>query len=356
MIYESVYINSLLDLDSDGINHPGTGIIERSSYVEAVNLFQEKSHGALKYCYRMGYNIDNGKPIAIQFELDPNKITAVGNDMKHPDESSIDIHDATILNTVKSNIKRKGHNDFISDDLRVNSIFDDSHRSYQKVRIVPYLGSNFYGLIKRAYDKITNTNPTTFEQLKKLVDNNNEWLDYIVSTKEFLTILKDSPYEEYEIGKFQGKDKYKMTKIQFKQNRWITFDRSPVYRGHLSPFKVDPKNKSTSQTQSPIVRGKYTNYPNAALNRNILIQFRTLDYKYYPKFRNKYPEIFQDIEQRVRKWRDMETTDDENKILLKDITNTISKFKREKIMNENGRNEIDVETLFDEFLYNMEEV
>ena len=79
------------------------------AFRESVDVFEEKSHGPLKYCYRIGFDADTGKEVAIQFILDSSKVNKVGTNYD-PDLQK----DAVAA--VKKTIKKYGHIDFTSED------------------------------------------------------------------------------------------------------------------------------------------------------------------------------------------------------------------------------------------------
>ena len=198
-------------------------------YQESV--FTEKSHGNLKYCYRVGFDKDTLEEVAVQFELIPDKITGVGDKNltasvlgKRDDDNINSIHNKA-LDLVKNNIKKFGNIDFKSEALPVMAIFSKSGNSLQKVSLIP-LFNDIITEIVRSYSK---RNPNI---------NTNELFQSENFKRDLKAKLNDPRIKQeeiYEVGKVGGADKYKTTKLMWGYDQMLAYKFTPVLRGFTPP-------------------------------------------------------------------------------------------------------------------------
>ena len=260
-------------------------------YNEDEEYFDEKSHGSLKYEYRIGVDVKTGKLTAIQFKLDPSKIISVGNKtsydtsylLTHPDklekvskiedlidelekqgkskeaaeyrkklDDKLDVLTADTKNNaldfMKKNIKKLGHIDYVSDESIVDKIFYKDEESIQSVEIIPTLSNTMYSflsylednyeiddfLVRSPYSYGRGSENYSFSY--KLLFSNDS------IRKIFIDYCKKNNIhgEKYEVGKSAGKNKYRSTKILW-DNMWLykKFTKSPVLRGNLNPYSIN---------------------------------------------------------------------------------------------------------------------
>ena len=261
---------------------------------EDEKYFDEKSHGSLKYEYRIGVDVKTGRLTAIQFKLDPSKILAVGNQTsydtayilndikpnpekdekvakiyhtidelrrqgknKEADDIEKKLDDIFIKKTadarnnaldfMKKNIKKLGHIDYISDESIVDKIFYKNGGSIQSVEIVPTLSNQLYDFLGYLEDNYNiddflirspysyNRGPDNWTYSYEMLFGNND------VRNEFIKYCKDNHIkgEKYEVGKSAGKNKYRSTKLLW-DNMWMykKYTKSPVIRGQLNPYKI----------------------------------------------------------------------------------------------------------------------
>ena len=188
------------------------------------NLFEEKSHGKLQYCYRIGFDISTGKEVAVQFDLDPSASYLLNKDM----ENQIYQNGVEKLN---KNISKFGHIDFISSPLKVNAIFTRDGESMNSVKLVPLFSKGIIDLMNK------------FVQVHKelIIDEKLPSSKELFANPQFQKAIVNSsstiPYEEYKIGKFSGKegygkDKYKTTKLLWDRDLFLSYKYTPVIRGY----------------------------------------------------------------------------------------------------------------------------
>ena len=201
---------------------------------DTINVITEKSHGALKYTYRLGIDVATGKQVAVEFYLNTEQITDIGG-QKIITESIVKIitqgnaSDARInkwatdfhakaTDMVKSTIKRYGHIDHRTKALKVHAIFDIDKKSYQSIRMVPVFSNNLIKLVN-AVDKKTNQS----------AGSRTELIQSSVFRHEFLSVVNNqhifppSTIETYGVGKSGGDNKYKSTKLFWNLDKILSY-------------------------------------------------------------------------------------------------------------------------------------
>ena len=248
----------------------------------------EKSHGSLKYEYRMGVDIDTGKLVCIQFKLEPDRIQQIGNRITVLDalyhqnsdyRQKIKNINALIMNAsangnvalvnkynkerkriedeayqkfnndnlpeFKKSIKKLGNIDYTAGEGIVDKIFYYQGGSTNKVRMIPTLSpelEEFLRTISRTYgDELAQYKKQTPKEYTN--DPNAFTISYtklFASPKYqfvFKTYAKSKGLrgETYEVGKPGGESKYRSTKIMW-DNLWMyqKFTASPALRGRLT--------------------------------------------------------------------------------------------------------------------------
>lgn len=100
------------------------------------NLFEEKSHGKLKFSYRLAINKENGHIIKIVFNLNSDDITLVGS---HDDTHPIP---ADEQEKIIKNIKKTGFTDFASIGKVLAIVDIDTNEKLQTVKAVGIMNGN----------------------------------------------------------------------------------------------------------------------------------------------------------------------------------------------------------------------
>lgn len=200
--------------------------------------FDERSHGKLKYEYRIGYNIDDGGILtAVEFELDPNKITVVGMNTKEDNQPDM-------VQKLKSSINRTGHIDHATGELKVHAIFNKNHKSYNSCRIVPMFTQHMDSIIKIAQELFGN-------ELNSSMTESRADEIFGKAACEFVKRNHMQP-ELYKVGELGGKNKYKTTKLFWNREQFYNFRFTPVIRGYLNKRVDDIKaEKSYTGMDSP---------------------------------------------------------------------------------------------------------
>lgn len=214
-----------------------SGLTESSNYFESVEYFEEKSHGSLKYCYRVGFDAATGEQVAVEFNLDSNAITAVSDprlvDMTKetiaksgkdiPDKTYDDMN-AKASGELKSKIKKLGHIDFVTSELEVHSIFTKSGKKLNSVNLIPL----FSDIVNKSINSLYQSGV-----MKHGIDS----ISKVITSKEFVKLLlnkvnymKYQP-EKYEVGKKGGNDKYKSTKLLWDVDMMLSYRYTPILRG-----------------------------------------------------------------------------------------------------------------------------
>lgn len=195
--------------------------------------FDERSHGKLKYEYRIGYNIDDGGILtAVEFELDPNKITVVGMNTKEDNQPDM-------VQKLKSSINRTGHIDHATGELKVHAIFNKNHKSYNSCRIVPMFTQHMDSIIKIAQELFGN-------ELNSSMTESRADEIFGKAACEFVKRNHMQP-ELYKVGELGGKNKYKTTKLFWNREQFYNFRFTPVIRGYLNK-RVDNIKAEKSYT------------------------------------------------------------------------------------------------------------
>ena len=209
-------------LDKDPVN-----TINESAHVEYI---YEKSHGSLKYCYRVGFDVNSGKEVAIEFILEPDSITSVGDtqNIKHASmKSGTKVNVLKVaedaVTSAKENIKKYGHIDFTTDNLKVHKIFFRNGESAESIDFIPMFSKEVtasMNKVARLYKMPRGTSSLT-----------------VFNHDQFPSILQQEigsnnrSIEHYQVGKIGGKDKYKTTKLMWDHDLFLSYKYTPVLRG-----------------------------------------------------------------------------------------------------------------------------
>jgi hypothetical protein len=227
-------------------NSSHTDAENRIELESALTVLFEKSHGALKYTYRMGYDIKTGKQVAVQFKLEPDKINAVGDIgiTEFIRDNPKEIH-ANALAKVKKTIKRYGHIDHLTEPLLVNAIFTRDNKRLDNVTLVPMISTSVSLYIGKNMGKFA---PEGIDNCKDPLG----LLNRIIESEEFKQWMRDSGKnmrnETYHVSKNeqdserQGGGKYKSTKLMWDIGKFQSYQHLPSVRGFLKTNKdfLDP--------------------------------------------------------------------------------------------------------------------
>ena len=211
---------------------------------DTINLITEKSHGTLKYTYRLGIDVATGKQVAVEFYLDTEQIADIG-DQKNITEPMVKkltqgkASDSSIskwatkyhsqaTDMVKSTIKRYGHIDHRTKALKVHAIFDIDKKSHQSIRMIPVFSKNFTRLVDAVAQK-TNQSASSRTELIQSNTFRKEFLNYINNQHAF----PPNSIETYEVGKFGGENKYKSTKLFWNLDKMLSYVLVPSIRGYV---------------------------------------------------------------------------------------------------------------------------
>lgn len=207
------------------IEGPGSMVFndEYETELELDGLYAsicEKSHGTLKYTYRMGIDLDTGKRVAIQFRLEPDKVTATG-----PHELKANL-------TCVHEIKNVGHINHCTDPLTVDCIFHQGGGALQHVRMIGVLNKNFQQWLTDMVEKY----PAVFGKIPTTRIKITRWDELINDAafprlfKAFAVTVPTNTIETYHISKNdsdaekQGGRKYKSTKLMWDHLRRMSSD------------------------------------------------------------------------------------------------------------------------------------
>lgn len=212
------------------------------------DYIEEKSHSKLKYCYRIGFDMNNGEQVAIQFDLDPDSITFVGDmdltkkafniqtndNVEISDEMLYHVHNDA-LNRVKNEIAKYGHIDFVTNELPVSAIFYKGGKSLQVVELIPMFSKPVIDFINKAAIRFTDFN--------KSKDSLNDLFNMPLFKNGLVESLKNDKIigEEYKVGTESGKGKYKTTKLLWDFELFKSYAFTPMIRGYN--IKGDGWNK-----------------------------------------------------------------------------------------------------------------
>ena len=159
-----------------------------------INLFEEKSHGKLKYDFRRAYDIDTGHALKIVYSLDNIEVTYIGNGSIKKDASDNfdEEHRKKRIQDVQKNIKYKGNMDHASKGQKILAIID---------RVT---GEN----LKREVNIIGPYAPGVSNRFLKLPDDN---LTYIRKNIEESPKFKERYISSIKVGDIDNNSLYKST-------------------------------------------------------------------------------------------------------------------------------------------------
>lgn len=105
-----------------------------------INLFEEKSHGKLKYDFRLGWDYNTGHQIKVVYSLDNIKIDNVGKFYWKYNPNN-KMNEEEYMNYVNKNIQKEGNNDHNSRGQKVLAIVDMvNNKSLNEVELMsPFL-------------------------------------------------------------------------------------------------------------------------------------------------------------------------------------------------------------------------
>ena len=218
----------------------------RLSYLGQIcDFLYEKSHGNLKYTYRMGFDPLTGKQVAVEFLLEPDKITSVGDSQqtyrlskelgRSDSREDVDNLHFTALDKVKAIIRGSGHIDHITKALTVSRIFDSYHRGMTSVKMIPLIPA------------VRNIGLPCLKDMGK--EGTTEVLDGYLLNRDFQNrfVQKAKTYlgdiENYHVsrnnseGEKQGNGKYKSTKLFWGIGKFASNQFSPSIRGFIQKNK-----------------------------------------------------------------------------------------------------------------------
>ena len=258
-------------------------------------LFGEKSHGSLRYDYRVGIDVDAARLVAVKFKLIPELVTAAGNidDMNAAIRTqrlnpSVEKQLMLLRNQLKKArnsgnlaavqlytnaiqdlinvfarrnlksagvalqkvIRKEGHIDHVTNASTVDSIFHPDGSNMNSVRMIGSLSTPIrdfqrhivakYGIDRLKPFMVTTTrsfaNDSTIKwtfSLVALFEKCNT-ADNTFIRNEFKRFIKSyaSHFETYKVGTPGGGDKYKSTKLVWDMNRFQqTMSIAPKFRG-----------------------------------------------------------------------------------------------------------------------------
>jgi len=197
----------------------------------------------LKYCYRIGFDINTGKQVAVQFELDPEQINAVSDDnikrtaaelagvvRKTPvTNAEFDNKSKSGIEKLKEKIKQWGHIDFRTHALKVHGITTRDGQSLQSVRMVGVMS----GIVSRTIDNVS-----------KSLGQEVSFMD-MVSSPAFINRFKASvksipevQIETYTKNQLGGEDKYKTTQLIWDRELMKAYRLQNSVRGKIDSNKT----------------------------------------------------------------------------------------------------------------------
>ena len=248
----------------------------------------EKSHGSLKYEYRMGVDIDTGRLVCIQFKLEPDRIQQIGNrttvldalyhqnsdyrqkikninalimnasvngnivlvdkynkERKRIEDEAYQKFNDDNLPEFKKSIRKLGNIDYTAGEGIVDKIFYYQGGSTNKVRMIPTLSpelEEFLRTISRTYgDELAQYKKQTPKEYTNDPDAFTISYTKLFGSPKYQFVFKTYAKskglrgETYEVGKPAGESKYRSTKIMW-DNLWMyqKFTASPALRGRLT--------------------------------------------------------------------------------------------------------------------------
>ena len=265
------YEDKILNKDFDDIFFIGHGITETKIELEKIyDTIYEGSHGNLKFCYRLGFNKNTGEQVAVQFILEPDKITAVGDKDRltqmvtsvlgiSQDEKIDQMHDRSV-DKLKQIIRKKGHVDFRTKALKVDAIFTRSHKSMKTVEIIGMFNDNLNNAIRYTLGEINLPFDTSLFNLP-------EFQKYMA--KYFYENPSQFPTEKYTVGEYGGDEKYKTTKIIWNPVIFKTFALTPLKRGFTGRGNRDFRDAERDSNRYND-NSAFTNLANKYINSDLL--------------------------------------------------------------------------------------
>lgn len=116
--YESLINSNFIDIESSLMK------LSNIDLSDDINYMNEKSHGKLKYDFRMGWDYESGHMIKVVYSLDNIEITDVGDFYYNYDGKKVGATHDSHLDYTRKNIRKKGNTDHQSKGQKVLAIVD----------------------------------------------------------------------------------------------------------------------------------------------------------------------------------------------------------------------------------------
>ena len=188
-----------------------------------LGLILDRARNKIGYAYRMGFDFDTGKRIAVEFELPPYEIT----------------------NDPASN----PHISHVSKPMIVHEIFDSDYHRFESTKMIPDYEPCFVEFAKKIDVKRAasadgeKNNDIDWPVYQK---SNIDWLEYQYTMEfqlDFIKLIKQHPkltVEEYHVGKSDVENKYKSTRLNWRRDidTGPPLRASEMRRRESNPFRT----------------------------------------------------------------------------------------------------------------------
>jgi len=199
LFYESNLITNILLTESEKVNKsPRRWAVSKTlddarMELDSLYYYFFKRANIVKYIYRMGYDINTGKQVAVQFIFEPNK--------------------DKVVDTVKMMYSHNKHINHLTNAFKVKTIFTRDNQKFKKVTLIPVANKDLIPILFQIDNECKN------DPNKQMVDIIN---DQNIQMRLFQEIKKipDIGKESYTVGKIEGEGKYKTTKLFWDFSCW----------------------------------------------------------------------------------------------------------------------------------------
>ena len=357
----------------------------------------EKSHGSLKYEYRMGVDIDTGKLVCIQFKLEPDRIQQIGNrttvldalyhqnsdyrqkikninalimnasvngnvvlvdkynkERKRIEDEAYQKFNDDNLPEFKKSIRKLGNIDYTAGEGIVDKIFYYQDGSTNKVRMIPTLSpelEEFLRTISRTYgDELAQYKKQTPKEYTNDPDAFTISYTKLFGSPKYQFVFKTYAKskglcgETYEVGKPAGESKYRSTKIMW-DNLWMyqKFTASPALRGRLTnntivydPMRYTGMNRPKVESSDGFI----------TVNPNDGIELRENTWNHFMKLINDSENEFELAKSSSNYLELVESIDEDTDFSDKDIISLIEEYalfvERNSLLKHEYRMGIDI--------------
>lgn len=194
---------------------------------QPCNVSLDEAIGEPQYCYRIGFDIDTGRQVAVQFVLEAEQTSkSQHRTMRYSD-----------LPEAKDLIERFGDIDYRTDAFKVNAIFERSGKPLESVKMTGLFSSPIIKAIAGFISEHPQAEDISLNELFETKKFQNYLTVQFHDFDSFNCISDEDDHEQYTVGTVGGYGTYKVTKLLWDRDLLLSYSLTPIFRGYNTPLK-----------------------------------------------------------------------------------------------------------------------